>query len=83
MRKNSVAAALQSSSGCAVLSESEYGATVGFRRGHAKPSTLCSDPSGGAIWIGGLAIIAALTLWSALAPELYIPWPYNGPVCGA
>jgi quinol-cytochrome oxidoreductase complex cytochrome b subunit len=37
----------------------------------------------GTIWIAGLAIIAALTLWSALAPQLCIPWPYNGPVCGA
>lgn len=36
----------------------------------------------GTIWIAGLAIIAALTLWSALAPQLCIPWPYNGPVCG-
>jgi len=37
----------------------------------------------GTIWIAGLAIIAAPTLWSALAPQLCIPWPYNGPVCGA
>jgi len=37
----------------------------------------------GTIWIAGLAIIGALTLWSALAPQLCIPWPYNGPVCGA
>ena len=37
----------------------------------------------GTIWIAGLAIIATLTLWSALAPQLCIPWPYNGPVCGA
>ena len=37
----------------------------------------------GTIWIAGLAIIAALTLWSAFAPQLCIPWPYNGPICGA
>ncbi len=36
----------------------------------------------GTIWIAGLVILAALTLWSALAPELCIPWPYNGPICG-
>ena len=35
------------------------------------------------LWIVVLALIAALTLWSALAPQLCIPWPYNGPVCGA
>lgn len=35
------------------------------------------------IWIATLVIIAALTLWSAAAPQLCIPWPYNGPVCGA
>ena len=34
------------------------------------------------IWIAGLAIIGLLTLWSAFAPALCIPWPYNGPVCG-
>ena len=37
----------------------------------------------GTIWIAGLAIIVALTLWPALAPQLCVPWPYNGPVCGA
>jgi quinol-cytochrome oxidoreductase complex cytochrome b subunit len=36
----------------------------------------------GTIWIAGLAIIGLLTLWSALWPQLCIPWPYNGPVCG-
>ena len=36
----------------------------------------------GTIWIAGLVIVAALTLWSALSPELCIPWPYNGPICG-
>ena len=35
------------------------------------------------IWVAGLAIIALLTLWSALLPQLCIPWPYNGPICGA
>jgi quinol-cytochrome oxidoreductase complex cytochrome b subunit len=35
------------------------------------------------IWIGGLSIIGLLTLWSAFSPQLCIPWPYYGPVCGA
>lgn len=36
----------------------------------------------GTIWIASLAIVAALTLWSAFSPQLCIPWPYNGPICG-
>jgi len=36
----------------------------------------------GTIWIAGLVIVAALTLWSAFSPELCIPWPSNGPICG-
>jgi len=35
----------------------------------------------GTIWIAGLVLIGVLTLWAAFAPELCIPWPYNGPVC--
>lgn len=36
----------------------------------------------GTIWIASLVIVAALTLWSAFSPQLCIPWPYNGPICG-
>jgi quinol-cytochrome oxidoreductase complex cytochrome b subunit len=36
----------------------------------------------GTIWIAGLSIVAVLTLWSAFSPELCIPWPLNGLVCG-
>jgi quinol-cytochrome oxidoreductase complex cytochrome b subunit len=36
----------------------------------------------GTIWIAGLSVIGLLTLWSAFSPELCIPWPLNGPVCG-
>jgi len=36
----------------------------------------------GTIWTAGLGIIGLLTLWAALAPQLCIPWLYNGPVCG-
>lgn len=36
----------------------------------------------GTIWITSLVIVAALTLWSAYAPQVCIPWPYNGPICG-
>lgn len=36
----------------------------------------------GTIWIGGLWIIGLLTLWAAVAPELCLPWFFNGPVCG-
>jgi quinol-cytochrome oxidoreductase complex cytochrome b subunit len=37
----------------------------------------------GTIWIAGLAIIGLLTLWSAFVPDLCVPWPYSGPVCGS
>ena len=36
----------------------------------------------GPIWIAGLTIIGLLTLWSAFSPDLCIPWPANGPICG-
>ena len=36
----------------------------------------------GLVWTAGLAIIALLTLWAAVWPQLCVPWPYNGPVCG-
>lgn len=36
----------------------------------------------GTIWIAGLSLIGLLTLWSAFSPELCVPWPLNGPVCG-
>lgn len=36
----------------------------------------------GTLWIGGLWIIGLLTLWTAVAPQLCIPWFYNGPICG-
>lgn len=35
----------------------------------------------GTVWVAGLVIIALLTAWAAFAPDLCIPWPYNGPVC--
>src|SRR5207245_1999989 len=37
----------------------------------------------GTIWIAGLAIIAALTLWSALAPQLCIPRGRTTDPCAA
>ena len=41
------------------------------------------NPLTGAIWIAALGIIALLTLWAVLWPQLCIPWPLNGPVCGS
>lgn len=35
----------------------------------------------GAIWIAGLSVVGLLTLWAVFAPQLCIPWPYNGPIC--
>ena len=36
----------------------------------------------GTIWAAGLSVIGLLTVWAAFAPQLCIPWPLNGPVCG-
>ena len=36
----------------------------------------------GTIWVAGLTLLALLTLWAALAPQLCLAWPFNGPVCG-
>jgi len=36
----------------------------------------------GTIWLSGLGLIGLLTLWAAVLPQLCIPWPFNGPVCG-
>jgi quinol-cytochrome oxidoreductase complex cytochrome b subunit len=40
------------------------------------------NPITATIWFGSLGIIGVLTLWSALWPQLCIPWFFNGPVCG-
>ena len=40
------------------------------------------NPITATIWFGSLAIIGVLTLWSALWPQVCIPWFFNGPVCG-
>ena len=36
----------------------------------------------GTIWVAGLVVVGLLTVWAAYAPELCLPWPLNGPVCG-
>jgi quinol-cytochrome oxidoreductase complex cytochrome b subunit len=36
----------------------------------------------GTIWVAALSLVTLLTLWSAFSPELCLPWPLNGPVCG-
>lgn len=37
----------------------------------------------GGLWVAVVAIIAVLTMWAVLWPDLCVPWFYNGPVCGA
>jgi quinol-cytochrome oxidoreductase complex cytochrome b subunit len=36
----------------------------------------------GTIWVVGLSVLGVLTLWAVFAPQLCVPWPLNGPVCG-
>jgi len=35
----------------------------------------------GTLWVAGLAVITALTLWTLLGPGACIPWFFDGPVC--
>jgi quinol-cytochrome oxidoreductase complex cytochrome b subunit len=37
----------------------------------------------GTIFVGGLALIALLTLWALAGPQFCVPWLINSPVCGA
>jgi quinol-cytochrome oxidoreductase complex cytochrome b subunit len=37
----------------------------------------------GSIFVGGLAIVALLTLWALAGPQFCLPWIINSPVCGA
>ena len=37
----------------------------------------------GSIFVGGLAVIALLTLWALAGPQFCLPWIINSPVCGA
>lgn len=41
------------------------------------------NPITSALWIGGVGIIGLLTLWAVLWPQLCVPWPFNGPICGS
>lgn len=34
------------------------------------------------IWVAGLSLIGLLTIWSAFSPEICVPWPLTGPICG-
>jgi quinol-cytochrome oxidoreductase complex cytochrome b subunit len=37
----------------------------------------------GSVFVGGLAVIALLTLWALAGPQFCLPWIVNSPVCGA
>ena len=37
----------------------------------------------GSIFVGGLAVVALLTLWALAGPQFCLPWIINSPVCGA
>lgn len=37
----------------------------------------------GTVFVGGLAIVALLTLWALAGPQFCLPWIINSPVCGA
>ena len=64
------------------LLDSRVGPAIARRLGWRSWPAPKRNVIAGTIWIAGLAIVGALTLWSAYAPQVCIPWPYNGPVCG-
>ena len=37
----------------------------------------------GTVFVLGLGSVALLTLWAVAGPQFCLPWPFNGPVCGA
>jgi quinol-cytochrome oxidoreductase complex cytochrome b subunit len=37
----------------------------------------------GLVWVGGLGVVALLTLWALAGPTFCVPWPLTGLVCGA
>lgn len=64
------------------LLDSRLGPRLARRLGWPSWSVPKRNVITGTIWVAGLSIIGALTLWSAFAPQLCLPWLYNGPVCG-
>lgn len=51
---------------------------LGWRLWPAPKANLITGTS----WIAGLSVLVVLTLWAVFAPQLCVPWPFNGPVCG-
>lgn len=63
--------------------ETSFGPVIARRLGWYSWPSPKHNVITGTIWIAGLSIVGLLTVWSAFAPGLCIPWPWNGPVCGS
>ena len=64
------------------LIDARFGPAIARRLGWRSWPAPKRNPITATIWFGGLGVIGLLTLWSALWPQLCVPWFLNGPVCG-
>jgi len=64
------------------LIDARFGPVIARRLGWKTWPAPKRNPITATLWLGGIGVIAVLTLWAALEPELCIPWFFNGPVCG-
>jgi quinol-cytochrome oxidoreductase complex cytochrome b subunit len=64
------------------LIDAQLGPTVAHRLGWRSWPVPKRNFITGTIWMAGLGVIGLLTLWAALWPQLCIPWPIIGSVCG-
>ena len=64
------------------LIDARFGPMIARRLGWKTWPAPKRNPITATLWLGGIGVIAVLTLWAALEPELCIPWFFNGPVCG-
>ncbi|HET7420007.1 MAG TPA: hypothetical protein VFL27_06465 [Candidatus Dormibacteraeota bacterium] len=63
------------------LLDARYGPKIARRLGWRSWPAPKHNRITGALWIAGLSVVALLTVWAAFAPQLCLPWLYNGPVC--
>jgi quinol-cytochrome oxidoreductase complex cytochrome b subunit len=64
------------------LIDARIGPALALRLGWSRWPVPKRNAVTGLIWVVGLSVLALLTLWAAFSPQLCVPWPYNGPICG-
>ena len=64
------------------LVDSGLGPRIAHRLGWSAWPAPKRNPITATIWVAGLVVVGLLTVWPAFSPQLCLPWPYYGPVCG-